>query len=70
MWSTRINVLWCYSRKYDIKKIKEKHAGNDSLKLDQHALCMFSYKDPGAEQRLKVTVKLGKDHSLVRTTEL
>ena len=53
-----------------MKKIKKKHAGNDSLKLDQHALCMFCYKDPGAEQRLKVTVKLGKDHSLVRTTEL
>jgi hypothetical protein len=46
-----------------MKKIKKKHAGNDSLKLDQHALCMFCYKDPDAEQRLKVTVKLGKVHS-------
>jgi hypothetical protein len=43
--------------------MKEKHGGNDILKLDQHVLCMFSYKDPDTDQRLKVTVKLGKDYS-------
>ena len=57
------NVVWCFFRKYDIKKIKEKHGGNDILKLDQHALCMLCYKDPDPDQRLKVTVKLGKDYS-------
>ena len=31
--------------------------------LDQHALCMLCYKDPDPDQRLKVTVKLGKDYS-------
>ena len=57
------NVVWCCFRKYDIKKIKEKHGGNDILKLDQQALCMLCYKDPDPDQRLKVTVKLGKDYS-------
>ena len=57
------NVVWCFFRKYDIKKIKEKHTVNDILKLDQYVLCMFCYKDPDPEQRLKVTVKLGKDYS-------
>ena len=56
-------VVWCFFRKYDIKKIKEKHTVNDILKLDQYVLCMFCYKDPDPEQRLKVTVKLGKDYS-------
>jgi hypothetical protein len=57
------NVVWCYFRKYDIKKIKEKHGDNDILKLDQHVLFMFCYKDPDPDQRLKVTVKLEKDYS-------
>jgi hypothetical protein len=57
------NVVWCLFRKYDFQKIKEKHAGNDMLKLDQHALCMLFYKNPDPEQRLKATVKLGKDYS-------
>jgi hypothetical protein len=34
---------WYDIRKYDIKKIKEEHAGNDLLKLDQHALCILCY---------------------------
>ncbi len=45
------------------KKIKEKHGVNDILKLDQHSLCMICYKNSDPEQRLKVTVKLGKDCS-------
>ena len=44
------------------QKIKEKHAVNDILKLDQHVLCMLCCKDADAEQRLKVTTKLGKDY--------
>jgi hypothetical protein len=56
-------VVWCFFRKYDIKKIKENHTVNDILKLDQYVLCMFCYKDQDPEQRLKVTVKLGKDYS-------
>jgi hypothetical protein len=36
------------------------HVGNDILKLDKHDLCMFCYKDPDPEERLKVTVKLGR----------
>jgi hypothetical protein len=31
-------VVWCYFRKYDIKKIKEKHVVNDIVKLDQYDL--------------------------------
>ena len=37
------NVVWYDIRKYDIKKIKEKHGDNDILKLDQQTLCMFCY---------------------------
>jgi hypothetical protein len=57
------NVVWYYFRKYDIKKIKEKHTDNDILKLDQQTLYMFCSKDPDPDQRLKVTVKLRKDYS-------
>ncbi len=35
------NDVWVYFRKYDTKKIKEKHFDNDILKLDQHTLCMI-----------------------------
>ena len=30
------NVVCCYFRKYDIKKIKEEYGVNTSLELDQH----------------------------------
>jgi hypothetical protein len=50
------NVVRCFFRKYGIKKIKEKHADNDMIKLDQHDLCMICYKDPDPEKRLSVVV--------------
>ena len=48
------NVVQCFFRKYDIKKIKGKHAVNDMFKLDPHTLCMLCSRDPDPQQRCSV----------------
>ncbi len=69
-------VVWWYFRKYEIKKIKEKHVVNDIFKLDQHDLWMLSstcltkmlYRNPWLKPLKTLNKKVSPNYSLLLTT--